>query len=150
MTTQVRKPLEEYFTEILDRIEFKVRVNERTGQVFFFARVPSSSSDDTYMVGLDENDAAKWCDCGDHCYRHIECKHMQAVNLKKRIADAKAYAAVNIAISEFYAVRGPGATANLAALKIDDAPLNGSRASVAPSPKASSIEKGLARLGFLK
>jgi hypothetical protein len=157
MTATTRKPLEEYFADVLDCIEFNVRCNSRTGQIFEFATVPSSTRE-PHMVGLDGDGDAAWCDCGDHCYRHNICKHMQAVDRKNSIEAAEAVAAQNdktfeqaeadftIRLDDFYAVRG----AEMEAKKREEAPLNGHRVVVAASTNASSVEKNLARFGLLK
>lgn len=93
------------------------------------------------MVGLDNNDNAAWCDCGDHCYRHNVCKHMLAVNRKNAIIAAEAAAIANdktfeqaknelvVALDAFYETRGQEASKKLASMKrvdaMDAAPLNG-------------------------
>lgn len=160
MVTHSRKPDEAYFASIIDRIEYKVRVNERTGQVFFFALVPSTTSDDRYLVKLDKNENATWCECLGHWYRRDDdCRHMQAVNRKKAIADAETVAVANdksfeqattdfiVNLDTFYATRGEEITA-----KINDAPcsLNGTRVSSVAATGATKIEEGLASRHLLR
>lgn len=122
-----------------------------------FALVPSErDANITYRVDIDETVAsdvhATNCRCDGHQLGNVHCKHMKIVDtfyVRIRSSD-KTYA--DAAAEAFYAARGPEATANIAALKSNDAPcsLNGTRVPSETSKGATSIEASLGRRGLLR